>query len=234
VKTLYQILFIAVILSGMGGCSLFGDRFGEDDELLKDDSNYREAVKALKEKKYKKSSELIRKIEPDSPVYAKGLQLLQKIPMQRAQDAIQAKDYSLALRELNKISEGNSNYPKAQQLKSSIAFQAALSEYDKAEHTPQKFKALERLADVAIESRKTKDVLQTIDIIGDQLNQSSQPQEIETLIMLLKSTIEDQRNPDVLYAGLEKSFSAYNQFNQQAETRDQLLRLIAKLKINLQ
>ncbi len=233
-KTLYQILFIAVILSGIGGCSLVGGLFGGDDELLEADRHYREAVKAFKEKKYKKSTALIREIEPDSPVYPKGIQLLQKIPMQRAQDAIQAKNYPLALRQLNKISEENSNYRKAQQLKGRVVFQFALSEYDKAKRAPQKVRALAHLTDVAIESKKMENVLQTIDIIGDQLKQSKQPQEIKTLIRLLESTIEKQRNTDILHAGLEQSFLAYNQFNQQVEHRDQLLRLIAKVKMKLQ
>ncbi|MBF0277179.1 MAG: hypothetical protein HQM13_05285 [SAR324 cluster bacterium] len=232
-KTLYRILCIVVIISGIGGCSMIGGLFGGGNEPSDSDKNYREAVKALEEKKYKKSSELVREIEPDSPVYSKGLQLLQQIPLQKAQDAIEAKDYPMALSELNKISEGNSNYAKAKELKEKMAFMIALNEYEKARQTPQRMESLERLATVAIESKNSPNLMRAIDIIGDHLNQSNRPEEIETYIMLLESTIENQHDTDVVYAGLEHSFMAYKQFNQEPDLRDQLLRLIAKLKMNL-
>ena len=233
-KALYQILFMVVILLGIGGCSWIGGFFGEDDDPSDADQNYREAVQALENKDYKRSGDLVREIKPDSPVYSKGLQLLQQIPLQKAQDAIDSKEYAVALRELNKIAEGNSNYPKAQQLKARVVYQVALEDFHKAGSSSQKIRTLEQLAEVAIESRNMENVLQTIDMIGDQLNQATQPEEVETLILLLDFTTETQQDVDIVYAGLEQSFLAYNQFNHQPRFRDQLLRLIAKLKMNLQ
>ncbi len=232
-RGLRQMLFILCLLSGLAGCSWFNFfSFGSDEESKESDT-YQKGVEAYQQKEYDSAIKHFRSVSPKSPNYSKTLNLIEKIPMQRAEKAIAQRDYDTALQELNKIPEGNSNYPKAQQLKTKVYYESALINYQKASSS-MRIPELEKLANVASQTKNRENMLRTIQLIGDELNQSTRATDVNTLINLLRSTVENVRDSEVIHAGLKHAFEAYERFNRQPRLRNQLLRLIASLKIQLQ
>lgn len=216
------------IVFGLSSCAWIGK-----DALVEDDAIYREGLQATKDKDYDEAVASLRKIPPNSPFYRKALQLIRKIPLLRVQDAIDERNYRMALNELHKIPPTHESYPEVEQLKMDIAYHMALEEYQKARNFRERVVALEKLS-LAVTGRQIKErLIEAVEIIGGELNQSTQTQEIETFLALLETTLLEQRDPDVLYAGLGQSFEAYDQFHGNLLFRSQLLRLIAQLKLRL-
>lgn len=228
-RDLYLFLFFIGITLGVSGCSWFS--FGND--VVEDGETYRKGVQAFEKKEYDKAIQQFREIPPDSPHYPKTLALIQKIPLQRAEDAIESEDYQMALSELNKIPQTNKSYSRAQQLKTEVTYQMAMDEYQKARRSPERIRALGKLSNMAAEGKNKDSLLGVIEMIGGQLNQATQAREVETLIHLLQETLEEQQDREVVVAGLEQTFEAYDQFNGDPRFRDRLLRLIAELKLKL-
>ncbi|MBF0286717.1 MAG: hypothetical protein HQM14_02785 [SAR324 cluster bacterium] len=230
-RGLRQILFLFCLLLGIAGCSWF-NFFGSDEESKESDT-YQKGLEAYQKKKYDNAIKHFRSVSPKSPNYSKTLRLIEQIPMQRAEKAVAQKDYNTAMQELDKITEGNSNYSKAQKLKTKVYYESALVNYEKASSS-MRIPALEELAKVAVETNNRENILRTIEMIGDELNQSTKAPDISQLITLLHSTVEPTRDSEVIHVGLEHAFQAYERFNTQPRLRNQLLRLIAALKIKLQ
>ena len=224
----FLFLLIAGVALGISSCAWIGE-----EALVEDDALYRQALQAIQEEDYDEALSSLRKTPPDSPYYPRALQLIRRIPLVRVQDAIDARNYKKALSELHKIPPTHESYPEVQQLQMDIAYHMALEEYQKARTFRERVVALEKLS-LAVTERKSKErLIEAVEIIGGELNQSNQTQEIETFLALLETTLVEQRDPDVIYAGLGQSFAAYRQFNGNLLFRSQLLRLIAQLKFKL-
>ena len=215
-----------MVLLSLSGCSLL--KWGE----AKHEDNYRKGVEAFREKNYDDAVTYFRKIPPDAKSYKKSLQLIEKVPLQRGRDALQAKRYGLAVEVLQVIQTTSPHYATAQQLIRQARYQQALMRYQKASED-QKRPQLEELVEVASEIREKQPLLEVAQILNLEIQQESSIKGIAQLLGFLKTVVVALPDADIARAGLKDLFQVFLKFRNDPELRQSLMETIALLKAQL-
>lgn len=203
------------------------------DKETQESGLFQEGLTLYENKDYPAAIRKFRQLPPDSHYYQKAIDLIQKVPMDRAQSAFSQKQYTRALREIDKINEKNKDYAQAQQLKNKIHYLQALERYQNSTSPIQRVENLRNLNDVAQASRNQMNMIQSMELIGNQFNEATEIEEVHELLSLLEQIANQQQDPEILQLALEQSFIAFNQFKGEPNLRNTILKIIATVKNKL-
>lgn len=215
------------------GCSLFPG--GESDKQIpaKDSEYFEAGFKAYKKKQYPEAIDFLRKVSTDSSLYPEALETIRKIPYQKALDFYEKKEYSQAIKEAEKIPPDASQYSESQKIIKVSKYKLALEKFENAPNFSSKLIESENLWNKAKGTEELFPIRNTLNKIGDLLKQAKTKKQVNNVVKLFSSILNEQNDREVLFAGLEKAFDAIKKFRNIPEAREDLFKLIGEIKIKL-
>jgi len=230
-----NIIIVVVLALGFGGCSLLSSNSPDmlqDNNLSEESSAFEMGMEALDQGNFHEATQNFRRVTANDPQYRNALSLIASIPFRRGNTALAQQDYALAIHELNKINSSNPQYAEAQQLISQARYTIWLENYQKTNNPAQQIKAIGRLVDSLNRSQNPELTLKALELLEEKL-QTAQPTQYSAILKIFATLLYEQQDLPTLQKGLQVLLDFFSPLHAIPQIRNQLLQLIAELKIQI-
>ncbi len=195
---------------------------------------YQAGVASFEKKNYANSVVFFRKVPPTSEEYQNSLKMIERIPVERAKDALASGNYQQAMIELGEVADYFHNKKQADLLKLQIQFRVLKDQLMQTPLMQARLDIISQMMPILLQLPDNKYSMELLGTLQTFLQSSTVPQESQKLIDFLAQLVTASQSPQLVVAVQRIAFANIERFQSQRQTRNALIELIKVTKFKLQ
>ena len=195
---------------------------------------YQAGLASFEKKNYVNAIAFFRKVSPTSDEYQNSLRMIERVPVERAKNAIASGNYQQALIELKNVEDYFHNKKEAEQLQLQIQYFILKDQLSQATLTQVQIDIIKKMIPLLALFKTNQHALELLGTLKALLQRSTVPKESQQLIELLDQMVKRFNSPELTLVIQRIAFATIERFQNDRQIRNALLNLIRITKLKLQ